>query len=314
MKPMLAEDWVEEKVVFPVGVQPKIDGVRGVNMMGTFTGRSLKQHANRYTTKFFSHSALARLDGEVAAESEVHPDLCRITTSALNTIEGEPYTLWHLFDAIVPGVPFQERHASLLPLVEQLNADPATHHIAQRLRVVPLRVAHSMEELIAMDDEHLDLGYEGTIFRKLNGVYKYGRSTPREGLLMRIKRFIEEDAIVLGIEEGQTNLNEAKRNELGYIDRSTHAAGMVPNGMVGAMRCALVRDVVYRGELLFKAGQEITVGAGCMTHQQRRHYFINQTELLGKTIKFKTFPIGTKDKPRFPIFQSLRSDADKEAQ
>lgn len=313
MKPMLAEDWVEEKVVFPVGVQPKIDGVRGINLTGTFTGRSLKQHANRYTTKFFSHSALARLDGEVAAESEVHPDLCRITASALNTIEGEPYTLWHLFDTIIPGVPFQERHASLRPLVEQLNNDPATHHIAQRLRVVPLRIAHSMEELNAMDDEHLDLGYEGTIFRKLNGVYKFGRSTPREGLLMRIKRFIEEDAVVLAIEEGRVNQNEAKRNELGYIERSTHAENMVPNGMVGNLRCLLVRDVVNRGELLFRAGQEITVGAGCMPHSMRRHYFLNPHEIVSKVIKFKTFPVGVKDKPRFPIFVAIRTDADKVA-
>ena len=51
MKAMLATDYEEAKLRFPVLAQPKIDGVRGVNFFGTLTGRSLKQHRNKYTTK-----------------------------------------------------------------------------------------------------------------------------------------------------------------------------------------------------------------------------------------------------------------------
>ena len=64
MKAMLATDYEEAKLRFPVLAQPKIDGVRGVNFFGTLTGRSLKQHRNKYTTKFYSHSCLAGMDGE----------------------------------------------------------------------------------------------------------------------------------------------------------------------------------------------------------------------------------------------------------
>ena len=95
---MLAEDFDESKLIFPLIAQPKIDGVRGLNMLGTLTGRSLKTHKNVYTTKFYSQSCLIGFDGELAANSETHPDLCRITSSALSTIAGEPFTLWWLFD------------------------------------------------------------------------------------------------------------------------------------------------------------------------------------------------------------------------
>ena len=47
MKPMLAEDFDESKLIFPLIAQPKIDGVRGLNMLGTLTGRSLKTHKKR---------------------------------------------------------------------------------------------------------------------------------------------------------------------------------------------------------------------------------------------------------------------------
>lgn len=94
MKPMLASDWDEEKQRFPVIAQPKIDGLRGLNMYGRLTGRSLKQFKNKHVTSLFSHSALIGLDGEFAAHDQRHPDLCRMTTSALGTIEGEPYVLW----------------------------------------------------------------------------------------------------------------------------------------------------------------------------------------------------------------------------
>ena len=40
-KPQLAEDAVLDKVIFPCLVQPKIDGVRAMNLEGTLTGRSL---------------------------------------------------------------------------------------------------------------------------------------------------------------------------------------------------------------------------------------------------------------------------------
>lgn len=308
IKPMLADDYVEEKIKFPVLAQPKIDGVRACNLEGALTGRSLKSHKNRFTTNFYSRPEYLGFDGEMAAGHECDADLCRATTSALNTIEGNPFTLWHLFDYVTHytiGLKYAERLQMLTDYVAQLRA---TDH--DRLRVVPTYRAENLDALLRLDDLWLDMGYEGTIIRDPDGLYKQGRSTVREGGLLRIKRFIEEEAIVVSITEGEKNLNEAKTNELGQTERSTHQCNMVPNGMVGSMECKVLKTVKDKDKVLFEEGQIITVGAGRMTHDDRVRYFKDQSLLLGQVIKFKTFPKGVKDKPRFPTFQTIRAASD----
>lgn len=313
MKPMLADDWVQGKVRFPVIGQPKIDGVRGLNQHGGLTGRSLKLFKNRYTTNFYSHSFFKGFDGELAAERETHPDLCRLTTSAVGTIEGKPFTLWWLFDYINEndiGAPYVERYVQMVETVKTLQDSPDCMPWAGHLRIVPFKLITCMEELLAFDDENLDAGYEGTIIRDPLGKHKQGRSTAREGGLLRIKRFIEAEAEVLEIFEGESNQNDPQVNELGHQFRSSYQDKMVPNGLVGAMDCRALVDVLDRDRVVISKGQVFTVSAGSMPHDLRGHYFRNPEMLLGKTIKFKFFPKGIKDKPRFPTFVTIRDPAD----
>lgn len=313
MKPMLAEDFVEEKLSFPLGAQPKIDGVRGLNMLGRLTGRSLKAHKNKYTTAFYSKSCLMGMDGELAANHECHPDLCRITSSAVGTIAGEPYTLWWLFDYVTVEtrkLPYKDRYAALIERVRELYHIDNT--VWQHLRVVPMRICNNLEELLACEEEWLQMGYEGVCIRDLDGMHKEGRSTVREGGLLRIKRFIEEEALVTQVLEGEENCNDPQINELGRQFRSSHKSNMVPNGQVGSLRATLLKDIldpVTKVKLLDK-GQEITISPGNMPHDKRKHYFENQSELLNHVVKFKFFPKGLKDKPRFPTFITIRSTED----
>jgi hypothetical protein len=72
----------------------------------------------------------------------------------------------------------------------------------------------------------------------------------------------------------------------------------------------LVNDVHHNGSLLFKAGDIVRVAPGRMTDDQGRKFMENPSLIVGKTIKFKFFPKGGKDKPRFPTFQSIRAKAD----
>lgn len=313
MKPMLACDWDETKISFPVMTQPKIDGVRALNMHGGLTGRSLKLFKNRYTTDFYSQEFFQGLDGELAAEHERHPDLCRLTTSAVGTITGSPFTLWWVFDYVTEGTKhlgYYDRYMLLRNRVTAMQSNPRLQPWAGHLRVVPFYMARNMEDLLAADDVNLSLGFEGTIIRDPNGLHKQGRSTVREGGLLRIKRFIESEAIVREIVEGESNQNEAQVNELGLQFRSSHQENMVPNGLVGSLTCEAVATVKDGGRVVISEGQTITVSPGNMPHDQRKFYFENQHELVGKMIKFKFFPKGIKDKPRFPTFVTIRAPED----
>lgn len=299
MRPMLASDWVKEKVRFPVIAQPKIDGVRGWNPNGKMLGRSLKPHANRHTTQMFSHDIFKGLDGELAAESETHPRLCSLTTSATSTIGGTPFLLWHCFDYInerTIKLPYEERYNALIHVV---------NNIGGHLRVIPSYTCDNMDQLEELDEMLLSYGYEGTIIRDPKGLHKQGRSTVREGGLLRIKHFIEEEALVIGLTEGNRNDNEAQINELGKQFRSSHQENKIPNGMLGSMQCRILKTTEF-----FTTGDEITVSPGVMTTEEKIWYWNHPEELINHVIKFKHFPKGVKDKPRFPNFTSLRGKND----
>lgn len=312
MKPMLASDVIESKLRFPLIAQPKIDGVRALNMLGTFTGRSLKKFKNLYLTAKFSVSACVGFDGELAAWEETHPDLCRLTSSATGTIKGEPFVLWWLFDYVTVDtrdLPYIQRLERLTDEVARLVAEG--HPVAPHLRVIPWVVVHSLDELNAHDAKWLEMGFEGSITRNINDPHKQGRSTPTEGGLGRIKRFVDFEFIIDELIEGEENQNEAQINELGQTFRSSHQANKVANGMVGAMlgrTTSVVTDTA--GKVLFEQGQQVRVGAGCMSHDERRDYFANPDKILGHIGKAKFFPKGIKDKPRFPTFQSVRQPED----
>lgn len=312
MKPMLACDWDEEHQRFPVIAQPKIDGVRGLNMFGKLTGRSLKQFKNKHVTQLFSHSALMGLDGEFAAQAATHPDLCRMTTSALGTIEGEPYVLWWLFDYVTHEtheLPYYKRHQLLTERVNQLKSanSPTIVQVAQHLRVVPSFLCTHPATLHHFETEWLEQGYEGVILRDPDGLHKQGRSTIREGALHRIKRFVDFEFMVHTVIEGDENLNEAQTNELGRTFRTSHQANKVPNGMVGTVIGTILEDVVDGGKVLFSKGQDVTVSAGCMTHDQRREWWNDGGRQLKAVVsKAKFFPKGIKDKPRFATWQGFR--------
>lgn len=309
-KVMLADDAIEEKIRFPCGIQPKIDGVRGYYPITHLLARSNKVFRNKHTQALFSNPIYQYLDGEFAAERETHPRLCSLTTSATSTHNSTPYLLWHLFDYLHPlvvNLPYELRYAALVEHHKRLEAQGITN-----LRVIPMVVVYSLEELLHYEQIWLNAGYEGLIIRDLKGMHKQGRSTVKQMGLLRIKRFIDFEFIVRRITEGQTNLNEATTNERGHTTRSSHQENMVPNGMVGNLIGDVVKDVLdpQTKKVLLVRNQIVTISPGEMDHGDRQMYFKNQHLLIDQIGKAKFFPKGHKDQPRFPIWQGLRSAED----
>ena len=297
MKPQLADNYYPDNIVLPTFAQPKIDGVRGLNLDGKLVGRSLKPFKNKKLTAKFSQPKYQGLDGELAFGDECSPSLCRDTTSATNTITALAggFT-WHVFDLVTEKtvkLPYHERYRLLVKKVEELDEDC--------IKLVPYFRLNSSAEVEEYDNENLQDGYEGTILRNPYSLYKEGRPSKKTQELMRIKRFSDSEALVLAVVEGRTNLNEAVINELGRSERSSHAENQVPNGMVGSLTC---KDL--------DSGMEIVVSPGEMTHIERKFYFDNPQEIVGKTITYKSFKQGVKTLPRFPTFKHIRSTEDME--
>lgn len=311
MKPQLAEDAILEEVRFPCIVQPKIDGVRALNLNGTLTGRSLKPFEGFGITDYFSKPEFLGLDGEmILGDDPASPDrLCSLTTGAMGRFKDVtemPDLTWWVFDTLTDsarGLSYARRYDILRGRVEALSHP--------RIKLVPMYEVVGPNELQRFIAEFAEAGYEGTIIRNPGALYKEGRATQKGQQLWRVKPWSDFEILVTGITEGQSNGNEAKKNPLGRTERSSAKAGMVPNGQVGSIQGTILADFHdAAGNLLFKAGLPVTAGSGEMTVAEATMYFENPNTIIGRIAKIKTMTHGVKDLPRFPTFVSLRDPVD----
>ena len=310
LKPQLAEDAILDQVKFPCIVQPKIDGVRALNLNGTLTGRSLKPFEGFGITEMWSKQHFVGLDGEMTLGDKPNcgDRLCSMSTGAMGRfkdVSAPPDLHWWVFDCLNrPHVSYYERYEELDNIV-MLLGDPRVH-------LVPMFMAMNDAELQGYIAGNFDQGYEGTIIRNPDAPYKPGRATQKGQELWRVKPWADAEMLVTGVSEGEINTNEAKKNALGRTERSSAKAGMVANGQIGSIQGVMLADFrdPFTGKLLFPKGLEITVGSGEMTVNEAEYYFKNQKEIVGHVVKFKHMTHGVKDKPRFPTYMSHRLPQD----
>lgn len=310
MKPQLANDANLATLIYPVGVQVKIDGVRALNINGTLTGRSLDPFKGFGITEYWSKPEFQYLDGEMTlgADAASSERLCSLTTGALGAFKGVTSmadVYLHCFDWLAePNLPYFQRYERLKAYVEKLDHP--------RVHLVPLHIANNREELDALIARFFDEGYEGAIIRNLDAPAKEGRPSKVKQELVRVKGWVDSEMLVTGFTEGQTNTNEAKTNTLGRTERSSAKDGMVPNGMVGSIHGTMIGDCFHpiTGEKLFADGLPITIGTGTMTDAELLDYFKHPEKLVGHPVKFKHLAHGTKTLPRMGQYLSHRLHQD----
>ena len=288
-------------LTYPRLVSYKLDGIRGTVQNGQLYSNSMKLIPNQYAQKLFGDAKLNGLDGELIVGPPNAPDAYRRTMSALMSRDGEPEELrFHVFDhlAVHGCIQFEEPYKKRL---ERLKYNFSGEWFKDFCPILPQVLVESEAQLLRMEAEALALGYEGLMIRSVNGIYKPGpnRSTQREGLIFKLKRFEDSEMNVMGVEEAMENHNEAKTNELGRSKRSSHKAGLVPSGMIGTL---VGKDC--------KTGQEIRVGAGKMTADERRYWWEHRASIKGQIVKYKFFPSGGKEFPRHPTFLGFRDPRD----
>jgi DNA ligase-1 len=240
MKPMLAATIKDMgDLRYPLYASPKLDGVRGLIVDGQLVTRSLKPIPNSFVSARFARRTLSGLDGELILGSPTAKDVYRATNAACARRAGEPDVKFYVFDMWHMANPYETR-------VEFLRNLVAPHVV-----VLPHRAVRSEAELLEYEAEVLGQGYEGLILRHPDGQYKFGRSTVREGGMLKLKRFDDSEFLLLDVEEEMENTNEAKKNALGRTERSSAQAGLVGKGRAGTL---VVRDVF--------TGVEFRIGTG----------------------------------------------------
>jgi len=285
-KPMLADAVDLSILKYPVVVSPKLDGVRATFINGVLRTRSLKPLPNRAIQLIRSDYPL---DGELIVGSPTSPSVFRDTMKVVSAFDAPIDDLmYHVFDIVYEGS-FKSR----------LHAAHASIEGSNFMVPVPHVLVENEASLLRCEEVYLEEGYEGLMIRDPMGKYKFGRSTAREGALLKMKRKLHSEARVIGFEEQMHNANEAKLDNLGNTERSSHQENKFPMDMLGAL---IVKDV--------KTGVEFNVGTG-FTTEERRGIWKQKDTLIWKLITYEYLPIGVKDKPRHPVFLGWRMEEDQ---
>lgn len=298
-KPILAGECTDiHKLRYPVMASPKLDGIRALVLNGVLVSRNLKPIPNVELQARYGQTTYEGLDGELIAGSPSHKDCFRTTTSIVMSRDKTATSVrFHAFDLTQQGEDAFERR--IFALHRAINANDLGD-----VALVPHYLCRNADRLSRAEAAWLAKGYEGLMIRDPAGPYKQGRSTEREGWLLKLKRFADAEAEVVGLEEQMANNNTATTDNLGHTKRSTHKANMAGKGVLGALVCVGVNGP-YKG-VQFNVG----TGFDDKTRADLWESHRDVAPLYGRVVKYKYFPSGSKDAPRFPTFLGFRDSKD----
>jgi DNA ligase-1 len=300
-RPTLAADAGEEDYLKILNgesfyASPKLDGIRAIVHNGVLVSRSLKPIRNRYIQSSIDWSRWEGLDGELVVGAPNGEGVFARTSSGVMSEGGQPDYKFHVFDSTqAPTSPYELRLRELMKWAKGLELAQDKRYI-KHLTSLPQIAFQTWEDLLGIEEDFIELGYEGVIVRWAGAPYKYGRSTLKERYMLKLKRHIDREATIEGLVELRTNLNEPTYDNLGLQRRSSHIRNRVGANRLGAFT---VRD----------EGWVFNVGTG-FDMAQREAYWQAGENLVGKTIKYRYLPVGTQEAPRHPVFLGFRDKDD----
>jgi DNA ligase-1 len=194
--PMLAEKILDflHKVIYPCFGQSKFNGVRALSKKLTetqirITSRKFKSYDNtlmhlaRYLLPMMNIDDI--FDGEVFLNGWTFQQILRHVKKFR---PDTPSLQYWIYDIMSKGLA-KERNEYYM------NAIPDNHsHIIK----VPTVILHNSEELEIFHRQNIAAGFEGTIVRNMNGVYKCGPSRSTD--LLKKKDFIDGEFKIVNYE------------------------------------------------------------------------------------------------------------------
>jgi len=293
-KPMLAGKCTDINALrYPVLCTPKLDGIRCMKVGGKALSRKFLPIPNPHIRETIEAHFPDGVDGELIIPGVSFSE----TSGAVMRHTGTPAFRFFVFDYVKTGTSLTMSYAGRMELLKDLELDKVGEYTIER--VLPVRI-NNVAEMEAYEQKCIDEGFEGAMVRDPAGPYKLGRSSEKEGYLLKVKRFEDSEAVVLDLVEKMRNDNEATRDNVGHTKRSTSAEGMTPMNTLGAL---LVRDV--------KTGVEFSIGSG-LDDATRAKVWAAKKKYIGKLVTYKHQPSGAKEKgaPRFPVFKAFRDPRD----
>lgn len=294
-KPLLAGTVKQDQfklLEYPLIVSPKLDGIRCLKINDNVVSRQFKPIPNRFIRSILEEVLPNNIDGEIMLSNK-NASFQEITSSVMK-FEGQPDFVFSPFDYVKNSLndPYVSRLEDLKNWYDTLGYN------SRFVRMIESVIVYNETQLYEKEHEYLTLGYEGLMLRDSNGIYKCGRSSIKEKILLKIKRFEQSEAKIIDVIEKKTNENELEKDEFGYAKRSSAKSGIVNANTFGSF---IVKDIV--------TGHEFKVGSG-FDDEMRNTIWNNKNDYIGKIITYTYQKVGVLLAPRFPVFKGFRDEID----
>lgn len=190
-----------KKIIFPCFGQPKLDGIRciaikkdGVVTLWTRTRKPILSIPHII-------AALSKIPGDWVLDGELYNHEYRQDFDTIielvrpdEPVEGHEKVQYHVYDVFMDA-PFKARTKWLEESIgEWLSQDP--------LHRVTTHVIEAAEGVNAFKELMLEYGYEGSMVRNADGMYKVGRSYD----LQKCKDMLDAEYKIVDFEEGRGRL------------------------------------------------------------------------------------------------------------
>ncbi|MDB4334603.1 hypothetical protein N9988_00070 [bacterium] len=203
-KAMLAHKFDDSRIDFkrPVYIQAKLDGVRCLFTKDGAFSRNGKQfmnirHIEMALKPFFAEQPDVVLDGELY-NHKLKNDFEKIISLVRkqkptdeDRLDAQHLVQFHIYDYF-DGVVYDNYQTRMQLLVNASFYDAQIKH-------VPALLVDSYNYARVQHEEFLSLGYEGSIIRNGDGMYKHGRSYD----LMKFKDFSDTEATIIDYVTGK---------------------------------------------------------------------------------------------------------------
>lgn len=312
-KPQLApNDKINlNEIQYPLLASTKLDGYRCIFYKGEMLTRSLKQVQNKQlrekyeALRKYSKEHNLMIDGEIYSHELTFQELNKFFMSedleSARSIKryGEVLTIpdhvkFYLFDCVVNDR-FDEHFIDRNFICQEIAMD-----FTNDIVLVEQYKVESKEEVEANFDIVIEKGFEGLILKSLNGKYKCGRGTVKEGLIYKCKPFVTIDSKIIGVVQAtEVDPNvEKKINELGCSVTSKRKQ----HRLLIEKASAFLVD--YKGKEL-----KVVIA---MTDVEKEEIWKNKENYIGKFVEYKFMKVGMKEEglPRHPTSIRMRYDKD----
>ena len=279
--PMLAAsfDKRKDKVVYPVDVQPKLDGVR---CLAYWEGDSVKLMSRGGKQWNCCQHIIDELetvlpkDWVLDGELYIHGATFQEITKLVKKLRPESVNVqFHVYD--VPragyeqtelgGSTWDNRKISLALIDEFENC--------KSVKIVRTDYADCEQTVYKLQSEYLEEGYEGAIVREMDGEYKFGY---RSNKLLKVKNFMDEEFEIVGYTTGVGRFEGCIIwiCETGNYDAELIQFKVVPQG----------------------------------TMEERKATYDTADKHIGEHLKVKFFELTDDGIPRFPVGIGIRLTED----